>query len=100
MRVWGDQCELHFEGALDVRTAADVRTRADDAVDRGDGDLVLDLSRVGSVDATGLGLIVRLHRRAGRRERRLVLRGVTPPVHRVLLMTRLNRILAVEAAAA
>jgi anti-anti-sigma factor len=94
MRVWGDPRELHLEGVLDVRSTADVRLALYEALDAGEGDLVLDLSGVPSLDTTGLGLIVGAHRRAGRRERRLVLAGVTPDVHRVLVLTRLHRILA------
>jgi anti-anti-sigma factor len=99
MRVWGDPRELHLEGALDVHAAADVRLAVHDALDRGDGDLLLDLARVPVIDTTGLGVIVGAHRRAGRAERRIVLVGVTPEVYRVLMLTRLHRILAVCEAA-
>ncbi|WP_436773153.1 STAS domain-containing protein [Yinghuangia sp. YIM S09857] len=100
MHVWGDAGEMHLRGTLDVHTAADVRQRLHAAVDGAGGDFVLDVSGVGSLDATGLGLLVAIHRRAGRRERRFVLRGVTPPVHRVLVITRLHRILILENAVA
>ncbi|MGR7001300.1 STAS domain-containing protein [Yinghuangia aomiensis] len=100
MHVWGDDHELYLRGALDVHTAADVRQRVHTAVDRGAGDFVLDVSEVEILDATGLGLLVAIHRRAGRRERRFVLRGVTPPVHRILVITKLHRILALEGAVA
>jgi anti-anti-sigma factor len=96
MHVWGDDRELFLRGALDVHTAADVRQRVHTAVDRGAGDFVLDVSEVGLIDATGLGLLVAVHRRAGRLERRLVLRGVTPQVHRILVLTKLHRIIALE----
>jgi len=100
MRVWGDPRELHLEGVLDVRSTTDVRIALHDAVDNGGGDLVLDLTRVPSLDTTGLGLLVGAHRRAGRRERRLVLTGVCPDVYRVLVLTRLHRILAMTEPAA
>src|SRR5690606_17665474 len=66
------------------------------AVDSGDGDLVLDLAELDSWDATGLGVIMGVHRRAGRCGRRLVLRDVPPPMHRLLVAPRLHRILAIE----
>lgn len=96
MHVWGDNSDLHLSGTLDVHSAADVRSRAHAAIDRGEGDFVLDVSGVDALDATGLGLLVAIHRRAGRRERRFILRGVTPAVHRVLVITRLHRILILE----
>jgi anti-anti-sigma factor len=75
MHIRGDHAELVVGGRLDVRSAADARTALHDAVDAGRGDLVLDLTELDSWDATGLGVIMGAHRRAGRANRRLVLRG-------------------------
>lgn len=91
---------LAVKGRLDVRTAADARARLHQAVDGGAGDLVLDLGGLEFWDATGLGVIMGTHRRAGRLGRRLVLRSVPPQLQRLLVATRLHRILAVEGAVA
>jgi anti-anti-sigma factor len=87
---------VQLAGRLDVHTAADVRLALADAVELGEGDLVIDLASLEGVDATGLGVLVGAHRRAGRAGRTLVLRDVTPPVHRVLFLTRLNRVLTLS----
>ncbi len=86
---------LCLAGRLDVVAAADVRSALAEAeaVDHGVGDLTLDLAAVDGIDATGLGLLVGAHRRAGRAGRRLVLRDVPPVVARVLLVTRLDKVL-------
>jgi anti-anti-sigma factor len=96
MYIRGDHVELVVGGRLDVRSAADARTVLHSAVDGGAGDLVLDLSELDSWDATGLGVIMGAHRRAGRCGRRLVLRSVPPQMQRLLVATRLHRILTVE----
>ncbi|GAA5010650.1 STAS domain-containing protein [Kitasatospora paranensis] len=96
MRITGDQTGLAIEGRLDVRSAADARALLHAAVDGGQGDLVLDLGRLEFWDATGLGVIMGTHRRAGRIGRRLVLRDVPAQLQRLLVATRLHRILAVE----
>jgi len=80
-------------GRLDVRAAADARLALADAVRAGTGDLVLDLSGLEAVDATGLGVLVGAHRAAGRAGRRLVLLDVPTAVGRLLLVTRLSRVL-------
>jgi anti-sigma B factor antagonist len=54
---------------------------------------VLDVGGLHSVDVTGLGLLVGAHRRAVRTGRRLVLCDVQPAVGRLLLLTRLDRVL-------
>lgn len=66
MYIRGDHVELVVGGRLDVRSAADARSVLHTAVDDGIGDLVLDLSELDSWDATGLGVIMGAHRRAGR----------------------------------
>ncbi|QMU72516.1 STAS domain-containing protein [Streptacidiphilus sp. P02-A3a] len=96
MRIRGDHDELAIEGRLDVRTAADARSVLHRAVDHGHGDLVLDLSALDSWDATGLGVLMGTHRRAGRCGRRMVLRGVPAQLQRLLVATKLHRILAIE----
>ncbi|MDR8410598.1 STAS domain-containing protein [Nonomuraea sp. 3-1Str] len=99
MRVRGNpKAQVVQIGArLDAGTSAGVRARLHDAVDSGEGDLILDLSKLEMIDATGLGVLVGTHRRASAGERRLVLRGVPPRIMRVLAVTRLNRVLRVEA---
>ncbi|WAX77890.1 STAS domain-containing protein [Streptomyces sp. KMM 9044] len=96
MHIRGDHTELVVGGRLDVRSAADARTALHAAVDDGVGDLLLDLSELDSWDATGLGVIMGAHRRAGRCGRRLVLRDVPLQMQRLLVATRLHRILAIE----
>ncbi len=92
--------ELALSGRLDVRTAADVRLALVEHLGTGAGDLVLDCAGVHGVDAPGLGVLVGVHRRAGRAGRTLVLRDVPPAVARLLLLTRLDRVLRVSSASA
>ena len=84
---------VSLSGRLDVRAAADARLALADQVDSGSGELVVDAGRLGSVDATGLGVLVGAHRRAGRRGRVLVLQDAQPGVARLLVLTRLDRVL-------
>lgn len=87
---------IHLAGRLDVHAAADVRLALAVAVETGTGDLVIVLASLEALDATGLGVLVGAHRRAGRAGRTLVLRDVTPPVHRLLFITRLDRVLRLD----
>ncbi len=89
---------LVLQGDLDVSTVADVRLALHAAIDAGSGDLVVDLAKVRLLDATGLGMLVGAHRRAGRCGRRLVLRRVPVRIERLLVATRLHRVLRVERA--
>ncbi|WP_214413535.1 STAS domain-containing protein [Sphaerisporangium fuscum] len=89
--------QVVFVGSrLDGGTVAMLRPRLHEAVDSGDGELIVDLSELEMIDAAGLGVLVGTHRKALRAERRLVLRAVPPRVMRLLAITRLHRVLRVE----
>lgn len=83
-------------GPLCARTVAEVRTALTAAVTCGTGDLEVDLAGVRLLDASGLGVLVGAHRLALREQRRLVLVAVPPRIERLLVATRLNRVLVVE----
>lgn len=89
---------LILRGSLDASSVPDVRQVLHAALDGGTGDLVVDLGDVLLVDGTGLGLLVGVHRRAGRCGRRLVLRRVPARIQRLLVLTRLHKVLRVERA--
>lgn len=86
-RLWGD---------LDIVTSDDVRRRLAALVDAGHLALALDLSDVGFVDSSGLGVLVAIHRHAEARGGSLVIRSVPPKVQRLFEITRLTDLLTVD----
>jgi anti-sigma B factor antagonist len=83
-------------GRLDVLGAGAAREALHAAVDAGEGRLVVDLSEVELLDATGLGVLIGTHRRARAAGRRLILLDAAPRVVRILALTRVDRIIPVE----
>lgn len=81
---------------LDVRSVGAVRTTLTAVQDAAAGDVVLDMSALEVIDAAGLGMIAAAHVRAERSGQRLILRGCSKELRRVLAVTRLNRVLHVE----
>jgi anti-anti-sigma factor len=71
-------------GRVDGATVANCREVLHRAVDQGSGLLVVDLSGVVLVDATGLGMLLGTAHRARRAGRPMVLRGTPPRVERLL----------------
>jgi anti-anti-sigma factor len=93
------RADIAIHGRLDVTTEADLRaemTALLNAQQSHGEDFVVDLAGVETVDMVGVGLLVGVHRQAGRCDRRLVLTGVPPPVLRLLTATRLRRVLTVR----
>lgn len=96
MRDTGDRELVVLSGRLDARGAGPARDALHAALSAGSGRLVVDLSGVELLDATGLGVLVGAHRRARLEGRELVLSDAPPRVARLLSLTRLDRVIAVE----
>lgn len=82
-------------GELDIRTCEHLELVAGDLVDGG-GKVVLDLSELTFCDSTGLAALVRLHKRASGAGGALALRAPVTRVQRLLNLTGLVRLFAVE----
>lgn len=85
--------ELVLRGRLDGHSASAARDALQREVDRGVGDLVVHLDDVEVPDASGLGVLVGVDRRARLAHRRLVLVGVPARLERLIRHTRLHRVL-------
>jgi anti-anti-sigma factor len=58
--------------------------------------LVLDLRGVARIDETALVMLLQVHRGVIRTDGRLILRGPTPAVRRMLALGRIDRVLEIE----
>ena len=88
--------EVLLSGRLDGRSAGEVRDTLHAVLATGSGRLVVDLSGIELLDATGLGVLAGAHRRARLTGRDLVLRGAPTRVDRLLRLARLDRVITVE----
>ena len=91
-------------GDIDSSTAPTLQQRLDELLSKDVHNFVLDLSRVGFIDSTGLAAVVRLYKRVRIGEGDVRLAAVPPRVQEVLDLTRLSQVFeifptAVEAAA-
>jgi anti-anti-sigma factor len=87
---------ISLSGNVDVTSVADLRGVLHTAIDKGKGELRVDVSTLVLIDAAGLGVLLGAHRRAQRSGRTLVLVGVPDDLSRLLFKTRLYRVLNVE----
>ena len=89
-------CLVALRGRLSSTSVGDVRTALSEAIEAGVDDIVVDMTGVELMDATGLGVLVGCPRRAERAGRRLILANVPDRIDRLLLATRLHRVLCVD----
>ena len=87
---------LELTGSLDVRCTAELREAVYTLLDQQAGDVRVDISRVDSVDLTTLKMLAVANRVAERQGRRVVLRGGSPGVRRLLHLSHLRWMLPVE----
>src|SRR3954452_25091939 len=87
---------LELAGSLDVRCTAELRVVLYSLLGHTDGDVIVDIGRVETIDMTTLKMIAVANRFAERDGRRLVLRGATPGVRRLLHLSHLRPMIPVE----
>jgi anti-anti-sigma factor len=83
---------IRVRGELDLSTAPNLEGPLDEALDSGEGSLLIDLSQCEFIDSTGIALIVRAWQRldSGNNGRVLVLCSQNDQVRRVLEITGLE----------
>ena len=80
----------------DIVTSDGVKRDLAALVDTGHVALALDLSDVGFVDSSGLGVLVAIHRHAESNGGSFVVRSIPPQVKRLFDITRLGDLLTVD----
>jgi anti-anti-sigma factor len=92
--------EIRVTTPLSAATAGDLDGLLEDAVALRPGHLVIDLTDCEYLDATGIGLLLDVHRRVWQDGGRLSLRGMSPRLHRILQIARVDRVLQTATAPA
>ncbi|MGZ4428431.1 MAG: STAS domain-containing protein [Nocardioidaceae bacterium] len=87
---------LVLAGRFDGRSSSRVREALYRHIESTAEDVVVDLSGVESLDATALKMLAAATKLMERDGRALTLRGCTPAIRRVILFTRLRRLVQVE----
>jgi len=95
--VVGDDVVIRPNGELDVSTTHVLEACAQSAIETGTADVVFDLGGLTFLDSTGLQAIVAVHRRLATVGRRLRMRDATGPVRRVLELSGVDGLIAIEA---
>lgn len=86
---------VEVEGEVDLSTAPQLKDALSEAVDGG-GNVILDLSRVGYMDSSGFGMLLGATKRLRPLGGSVHLFGANPSIARMLLITRLNTIIALH----
>lgn len=85
---------VEVAGDLDMSTAPELRDRLSQAVED-DARVVVDLTDVGFMDSSGLGVLVVAHKDLRARNGWLALAGLRRPVRMVLSITSVDRVIDV-----
>jgi anti-sigma B factor antagonist len=86
---------FRLRGSLDLATSPTVRAALSEAMEKGNQDLIVDLSQLEFLDSTGLGVLIGAHRRAAERGGSFRLIISDGPISRLLNITGLIGVFAV-----
>ncbi len=84
-----DSSTLALDGEIDAHTAPELAARYVE-LPAGDGDVVIDMSKVDFMDSSGLRVIIELHQRVEQASRNLVLLTPSPAVARLIEVSGLS----------
>src|ERR1700712_2981221 len=87
---------LELSGVLDVRRTAEVRIVVYAELARGAGDVIMDISRGEWIDMTTMKMLAVANRVAERQARRVILRGASPGVRRLLALSHMRWMIPLE----
>ena len=83
-----------FEGDVDLQTSPEARKALLDCVDKG-APVLVDLSRVGCIDSSGVASLVESYQSARKSGQTLVLVAVSEGALRVLRLARLDKVFTI-----
>ena len=83
-------------GEIDVATSPALREELYAIIDRGARTLVVDLSELGFIDSSGLGVLVATLKHIRERDGELILTGLDQPALRVFEITGLTELFTIE----
>jgi anti-sigma B factor antagonist len=87
-------------GEIDVATSPALREELYSIIDGGSREIVVDLSGLGFIDSSGLGVLVAALKHMRERDGELVLAGLAHPALRVFEITDLTTLFTIEPAPA
>jgi anti-sigma B factor antagonist len=90
---WG---VLAVKGEVDLYTSPQLKEKVGEMVEQGQSRLVIDLTDVGFMDSSGLGVLVTALKRARERDGQLALVCPEGSVHKVLTITGLDRVFPIH----
>jgi anti-anti-sigma factor len=85
-----DEQVIHLAGELDPHTAPRLQVEIDRLLEAGASAIILDLSRLGFVDSSGLRVLIRAHQDVTRDGGRFAVRNPSPTARRLLEITGLT----------
>jgi len=83
---------LELRGVLDVASAPTFQTALRSILDEGGNRVAVDMAGVSFMDSSGLGVLIAAYRRLSGGGGRIALVNVVPAVHKVLQLTRTDRL--------
>ena len=96
MKNVDDQMHVILAGSIYVEDAKELREKIADLIEKGQINLLFDLSQVDSIESTGLGRFVSINKQAQKRGGSIMLKGLQGLVKEVFELTRLTKVFEIQ----
>ena len=96
MKNVDDQMNIILAGSIYVEDAKELREKIADLIEKGQINLLFDLSQVDYIDSTGLGMFVSINKQAQKRGGSIMLKGLQGLVKEVFELTRLTKVFEIQ----
>jgi anti-sigma B factor antagonist len=93
----GDVCVVDVEGQLIVGNRQELKQKVLDEVDRGERKFLVDFSRTGYIDSSGLGVLVSLSKKIRELGGELRLAGLNEDLQTLFELTKLDTLFRIAA---
>lgn len=95
--VNGEVTTAYLCGEIDHHSAASMRAAVDNAIEINMPSLlVLDFTRVGFMDSSGIGLVMGRYRNLVRRGAKLHITGTSPQIYKVMKLSGLQKLATID----
>ncbi len=93
----GGVMTAYLSGELDHHQAASVRKQIDDSADLNMPELlILDFTRVGFMDSSGIGLVMGRYRNLTPRGTKLHITGTSPQIYKVMKLSGITKLATID----
>ncbi|QQY79770.1 anti-sigma B factor antagonist [Keratinibaculum paraultunense] len=83
---------VYLKGELDIYTSPELKETLIDALDKKDGNIIINGKNLDYVDSTGLGVLISILKRVREKDNNVYLQNIKPNIRKLFDITKLDKV--------